>query len=72
MTISPYHVDAVLSAYSKQSRLKVSAPKPQEESRGEKREDVVTLSPKGLEAAEAYKKISYSLVDLILKDHKKP
>lgn len=68
MTILPYHIDNVISAYNKQSRMKVKQPLSPEAPAGEKHEDVVILSQKGLDKAEAYKKISYNLVDAILKN----
>ncbi|HLA26410.1 MAG TPA: hypothetical protein VJZ49_00785 [Syntrophales bacterium] len=66
MTILPYHIDNVISAYNKQSRMKIKQPSPQETPAGEK--DVVMLSQKGIDKAEAYKKISSNLVDAILKN----
>lgn len=73
MTILPYHIDSVISAYNKQNRMKVKqAPSQeapaQEAPAGEKYADMVTLSQKGIDEAEAYKKISYNLVGAILKD----
>jgi hypothetical protein len=67
MTISAYQIDSVISAYSKQNRMKKRlAPFP-EEAGIAKQVDVVSLSQQGIEAAEAFKKISYSLIDVIMK-----
>jgi len=68
MTILPYHIDSVISAYNKQNRMKVKQLPSQEAPTGEKYEDVVVLSQKGIDKAEAYKKISHNLVGAILKD----
>ena len=68
MTVLPYHIDSVISAYNKQSRIKVKQPSSQEAPVGEKSADVVSLSQKGIDRAEAYKKISHNLVGAILKD----
>lgn len=68
MTILPYHVDSVITAYNKQNRLKIRQVPFQEALAEEKYVDVVTLSQKGIDKAEAYKKISYNLVGAILKD----
>lgn len=70
MTISAYQVDNVIKAYNKQikaakSRLDV----PQNSSSG-KYTDVVTLSGDASLKADANKKISYSLLDVLLKDRK--
>ena len=68
MTISAYHIDSVISAYNKQNRVKMkSFQLPEEEGIG-KQADVVALSQKGVEAAEAYQKISSSLIDVIMKE----
>jgi len=72
MTISSqYPVDSVINAYNKQSRVKVRQSSSPEEAQNAKYQDVVSLSQQGADKAEAYKKISYSLIDVILKDKDK-
>jgi hypothetical protein len=68
MTISAYQIDSVISAYSKQNRMKTRSSQFPDGAGTAKQVDVVSLSPKGLEAAEAFKKISYSLIDVIMKE----
>jgi hypothetical protein len=67
MTISAYQVDSVIKAYHKQNKtpLRLEA---QQASAQEKYRDVVTLSHKEGIGGEAYQKISYSLLDVLLKD----
>jgi len=67
MTISAYQVDNVIKAYSKQNKTKVRFDVPQMPSY-DKHEDIVTLSGNEEMKADAYKKISYSLLDILLKD----
>jgi hypothetical protein len=69
MTISAYQIDNVIKAYSKQSKAKLrfdakSAPSQ------ERYTDVVTLSGNEGLTADTYKKISYNLMDVLLKDKK--
>jgi hypothetical protein len=68
MTVLPYHVESVVNAYNKQNRLKIRPSKFQEVSANERYVDVVALSQKGIDKAEAFRKISHSLVDAILKE----
>jgi len=68
MTISAYQVDSVISAYNKQSKVRMRQPLSAEEDKTAKYQDVVTLSQQGADKAAAYKKISYSIIDIILKD----
>ena len=68
MTISAYQVDSVISAYNKQSKVKMRHSSSQEENKNARYQDVVSLSQQGSDKAEAYKKISYSIIDVILKD----
>lgn len=68
MTISAYQVDSVISAYNKQSKVKMRQSLSPEETKTAKYQDVVSLSQQGTDKAEAYKKISYSIIDVILKD----
>jgi len=68
MTITSYQVDSVLSAYTRQSKLKISQAIPKENSTGSKYADVVSLSVKEENTAGELDKISYNLRDVILKD----
>jgi hypothetical protein len=67
MTISAYQADNVIKAYNKQSkaRLRVDA---QQNPSPDRYADLVTLSGSGSLRADANKKISYSLLDVLLKD----
>jgi len=67
VTISAYHVNGVISAYNKQSKIKVNTPVSLAEPKAGKYEDVVSLSNSGSDKAQAYQKISYSIIDIILK-----
>jgi len=64
MTISAYHVDSVLRAYSKQPGVKSRGCRNFES--GNKYADTVTLSSEN-DKKEVFDKISYSLVDVLLK-----
>jgi co-chaperonin GroES (HSP10) len=68
MTISPYHINSVISAYNKQNREKAGQFCPGDVTEKETPAEVVSLSEQGIEEAEAYKKISHSLIDVILKE----
>ncbi len=68
MTVLPYHVESVVSAYNKQNRLKIRQSPLLEVPANDKYVDVVALSQKGIDQAEAFRKISHSLVDVILKE----
>ncbi len=70
MTISAYQVDSVISAYSKQNKIKLRHGFSPDNKKNDKYEDVVSLSGQGIDKTEAYKKISYSLMDVILKKDK--
>lgn len=65
MTVSTYHINNVLKAYTKQNRAKLSVPGSQDLPRDGQQKDVVSLSVKGAKTAEAFNKISYSLLDAI-------
>ncbi len=67
MTISAYQVDNVIKAYNKQSKARMRFDVPQASFR-DKQTDVVTLSGNEEMKADAYRKISYSLLDVLLKD----
>ncbi|MFB3925588.1 MAG: hypothetical protein ACE14T_06000 [Syntrophales bacterium] len=66
MTISPYQVNSILKAYSKQSKIKLKDAVPSETVKNDKYKDVVSLTSKD-DKTQAYDKISYSLLDIILK-----
>jgi hypothetical protein len=66
MTISAYQVDNVIKAYSKQNKPKLNVEIKRVTSQ-ERFADVVTLSNNEDMKADAYKKISYNLMDVILK-----
>jgi len=67
MTISAYQIDSVISAYNKQSKTKLRPyAAPEEATNTAKYQDVVSLSQQSTDKAEAYKKISYSIIDVIL------
>lgn len=67
MTISTYHVENVLKAYSKQTGVGASVrAEPENPTR---HTDVVTLSS-GSDKKEAFERISYSLLDILLKSEK--
>ncbi len=68
MTISSYQVENILKAYSKQDRVKIRQPAVKELSTGDRYMDTVTLSS-GKDKAGIYNKISYSLLDVLLKDN---
>ena len=69
MTISAYQADNVIRAYSKQSkaRFRLDA---QGNFSSDKYTDLVTLSGSDSLKADVNKKISYSLLDFLLKDKK--
>ena len=65
MTISAYQVDNVIKAYNKQSKTSSRVDAPQTSSQ-DKYRDYVTLSGNDGQKDDAYKKISYSLLDILL------
>jgi hypothetical protein len=67
MTISPYQVENVLKAYNKQSETRKSIPQGNDNHTAYA--DVVTLSS-GNNKEEAFEKISYGLLDIILQNKK--
>lgn len=66
MTVSAYQVDNVIKAYNKQSKTRLRFDNPQASSQDRYR-DVVTLSHDAGMKDDAYKKISYSLLDVLVK-----
>ena len=70
MTISSYQIDNILKAYSRQSKIgSRSATAQDAPTVGSKYADVVSLSSEQ-DKQEVYDKISYSLMDVILKGDK--
>jgi hypothetical protein len=70
MTISSYQIDNILKAYSRQSKIgSTSAPAQDAPKPSSKYADVVSLSSEQSKQ-EVYDKISYSLMDVILKGDK--
>jgi len=63
MTISTYHVDSVLKAYNKQTRMDGNIQNRPDNSHAI--DDVVTLSSKD-SRKETFDRISYNLVDVLL------
>jgi hypothetical protein len=71
MTISPYQIDNVLNAYNKQNKLNTRLSLNSEKVKNTTYEDTVSLTSQGTDKAEAFTKISYSLMDVILKEKTK-
>lgn len=71
MTISTYQIDSVLNAYNKQNKLNSRLSLSLEKAKSSNYEDVVSLSSQGIDKDEAFNKISYSLMDVILKNKAK-
>ena len=69
MTISTYQIDNILKAYSRQSKVGSQPAAQDVQKAGSRHADVVSLSPEQ-EKPEVYDKISYSLMDVILKGNK--
>jgi hypothetical protein len=69
MTISTYQIDNILKAYSRQSKVGSQPAAQDVQKAGPRYADVVSLSPEQ-EKPEVYDKISYSLMDVILKGNK--
>jgi hypothetical protein len=69
MTISSYQIDNILKAYSKQNKVKIGALMQTDARTGEKYVDIVTLD--SVDKTAVYDKISYSLMDILLKSNKK-
>jgi hypothetical protein len=69
MTISSYQIDNILKAYSKQNKVKAGSMLPADTTEGDKSVDVVTLDSEDKTAV--YDKISYGLMDILLKSNKK-
>jgi hypothetical protein len=67
MTISAYQVDNIIKAYNKQSKAKVRLDA-QQSPEPDRYADLVTLSGGDSLKADAKKKISYSLLDVLKKE----
>jgi hypothetical protein len=70
MAISSYQIENILKSYSKQDRVKIKPPVVKENSTPDNYVDTVTLSS-GMDKSAVYNKISYSLLDVIIKDSRK-
>ncbi len=68
MTISSYQIDNILKAYNKQNKVKTGGLPQPDPTREDMYVDVVTLNSKDKTAV--YDKISYSLMDILLKSKK--
>jgi len=68
MTITAYQVHSVLNAYTRQSKVRVTPAKPEEDNSGGKYKEIVSLSGSEENKAEELEKISYNLRDVILKN----
>jgi hypothetical protein len=68
MTITPYHLDSVINAYTRANKVKVAPAMPNQAGSESKFRDVVSLSFKDDGKDEELDRISYSLRDVILKD----
>jgi hypothetical protein len=69
MTVSAYQIDNVIKAYSKQSKDKLRLD-PKTTPLQDRYTDVVTLSGNEGLNSDTYKKISYNLLDVLLKGKK--
>ena len=69
MTISSHQIDNILKAYSKQNKVKTCTPTETDTRKEEKYIDIVTVDSK--DKTVVYDKISYSLMDILLKSNKK-
>jgi hypothetical protein len=69
MTISAYQADNIIKAYNKQSKARFRVDIQQNPSL-DKYADSVTISDGDFLKADANKKISYSLLDVLLKNRK--
>jgi len=69
MTISSYQIDNILKAYSKQNKVRTGTLTQTDMPKEEKYIDVVNLD--SIDKTAVYDKISYSLMDILLKSNKK-
>jgi hypothetical protein len=67
MTISSYQIENILKAYSKQDRVRVRQTPVKDVPAGEKYMDTVSLSS-AKDKTGIYDKISYNLLDILLKN----
>jgi len=68
MTISAYQVDNVIKAYSKQNKTRLRLDDVLQTTAQDRYRDVVKLSSSEDMKADAFKKISYSLLDILLRE----
>jgi hypothetical protein len=68
MTVTAYQINNVLNAYTRQSKVRVTAQSSNDEDQNVKYRDIVSLSTKEANKSEELDRISYNLRDVILKD----
>lgn len=68
MAISPYQVGSVIKAYSKKNRAQVKSAVSKDVAKDNRSVDAVSPSSTDSAKGDAYQKISYGLVDILLKD----
>ncbi len=71
MTITSYQIDGLLKAYSRQNKSVSALAKEADSARNIPTTDIVELSIPLANKAEAFEKVSYSLVDVLLKNKTK-
>lgn len=71
MTISSYQIDGMLKAYTKQSKNASSKAIGVNANKTMQPLDIVTLSPPQENKTEAFDKISYTLLDVLIKAKEK-
>ncbi|HOC59303.1 MAG TPA: hypothetical protein PKN70_05110 [Smithellaceae bacterium] len=67
MAVTPYQINNVLNAYTRQSKIKISSSLSKENAAGKQFRDIVSLSVKDARKEEEIEKISYNLRDVLLK-----
>jgi hypothetical protein len=68
MTISSYRTDKILKSYRKQNKAKVGTSQQPDATEGAENADIATLD--SADKTAVYDKISYSMVDVLLKSKK--
>jgi len=68
MTISVYHVDNVIKAYNKQIKTKSESKNQPAVDAADCYRDCVTISNPTVDKAATFKKISYNICDIIVKN----
>lgn len=67
MAITPYQINNVLNAYTRQSKIKLSSSVSKDNVSGKQFRDIVSLSVKEANKEEEIEKISYNLRDVLMK-----